>query len=317
MRQASRADAVRASVLILWAVLAAGGADAQIKIDSPAKNAVIATPLVYASGTLVAANRNVGVTVNDVPAILDLEHAGTKNDPFRWSAALQPEPGKVKLKARIHMPGKPGSDDGEGASVVHIDFAPRPSRLILTPVRASGITPFDVTFSAGIDNPADVVRFEIDFDGNGTWDQTAATMPDKLTNRYATPGIRLAAARVTLRDGSTASATTIVHAQTFKTTNALLKQVWAGFRQSLASGNVEAVMPWFAADSVRDKYRRPLETIRASLLSFAAGIQTLDAIWIRNDAAHYLATRVENGRPTGYHVYFTRDATGLWKVLQF
>jgi hypothetical protein len=30
-----------------------------------------------------------------------------------------------------------------------------------------------------------------------------------------------------------------------------------------------------------------------------------------------LGTRLENGRTMGYHVYFARDAKGLWKVLQF
>lgn len=78
-----------------------------------------------------------------------------------------------------------------------------------------------------------------------------------------------------------------------------------------------ATMTWLVADDVREKYRRPLESIRPRLPAFAERLQSLDAVWIRGDVARYLAIRDEEGRPTGYHVYFGRDADGLWKILEF
>jgi len=293
----------------------------QVKIDAPALNALIAAPSIHVSGTVIARTRNLGVTVNDVAARLDLDHAGTKNDPFRWFAEVDSPAGRVKLKARLHFPGTAGGNEGDesngGASTRHVQFVRVPETVRLETSPSSGIVPLDVTFALRMDRPGEVVRFEVDTDGNGTWDRTATSVPDDLVVRYSTPGIRLVTARVTMQDGSTASAVTAISAQSFQTMNALLKEVWSGFRQSLASGDVDAALRWFAADSVREKYRRPLTQIRSSLPAFAGGIGTIDAVWIRGDVARYLASRVENGRPTGYHVYFGRNANGLWQIVQF
>jgi hypothetical protein len=310
---------VFAVVVCLAALVVVNSAHGQVKIDTPVKNSVVAAPSLLVTGTVVSSRRNIGVTVNDVAAFVNLAHAGTKNDPFRWTAVLDAPAGPVKLKARLHRGDQAGqADDGDtGAAVVHVDFAPVTNTLVLEPATASGVTPLDVTFSARFDRPDEVARFEIDYDGDGTWDETAASIPENLVMRYATPGIRLATARVTREDGTVSTATNVIHAQRYQVENALVKEVWSGFRRSLATGNVDAVMPWFAADSVREKYRRPLETIQATLPAFAEAIASIDAIWIRAGMAHYLGTRLENGRTMGYHVYFARDAKGLWKVLQF
>ena len=61
--------------------------------------------------------------------------------------------------------------------------------------------------------------------------------------------------------------------------------------------------------------RQPQAKVDA--LGARAAFATIDAIWIRAGMAHDLGTRLENGRTMGYHVYFARDAKGLWKVLQF
>ena len=312
---------LRVSVIVasFTLLIAANSAHGQVKIETPTKNGVVAAPSLLVTGTVVSSKRNIGVTVNEVAAFVDLAHAGTKSDPFRWTAVLDAPAGSVKLKARLHRGDQVGqADDGDAAAaVVHVEFAPSAKTLVLEPGTASGVTPLDVTFSATFDRPDEVVRFEIDYDGDGTWEQTAPSIPEDLVMRYATPGIRIATARVTRRDGTVSTATSVIHAQTYQTENALVKEAWSGFRRSLASGNVDAAMSWFVADSVRDKYRRPLETIQPSLPAFAEGIATIDAIWIRAGMAHYLGTRMENGRTMGYHVYFARDAKGLWKVLQF
>ncbi len=309
------------AVLLTIRALAAAEGSGQVKIDSPALNAVITAPSIHVSGTVIARTRNLGVTVNDVTARLDLDHAGTKSDPFRWFAEVDSPAGRVKLKARLHFPGTGGGNEGDGsdvgASTLHVQFVPVPARIRLEASPSSGIAPLDVTFAIRTDSPGDVVRFEVDTDGNGTWDRTAPSVPDDLAVRYSTPGIRVVTARLTMKDGSTASAATAISAQSFQTMNALLKEVWGGFRQSLASGDVDAALGWFAAENVREKYRRPLTQIRSSLPGFEEGIRTLDAVWIRGDVARYLATRVENGRPMGYHVYFGRNANGLWKIVQF
>ena len=118
-------------------------------------------------------------------------------------------------------------------------------------------------------------------------------------------------------DGTTATATQVIHAQSFTTTNALLKEIWTGFRQSLGKKDVDSALQWLASDDVRAKYRSRLTLIKTSLPAFAAGMADLKPLWFHDDVAHYLMARTEDGRLKGYHVYFARDRNGLWKIVQF
>lgn len=323
MQISGRARVVCALVVLL-AIRSVHADDAggQVKIDSPRDNAVITAASIQVSGTVIARTRDLGVTVNDVAARLDLDHAGTKGDPFRWFAEVEAPAGRVKLKARLRFPergdGDEGDDNGGGASTLHVQFVPVPRRIRLEASPSSGIAPLDVTFAVRTDPADEIGRFELDYDGNGSWDLTADSIPDDgLVFRYSASGIRLPIARVTMKDGTVATATAVIHAQSFTTTNALLKDVWSGFGQSLAKKDVDAALEWLAGGAARDKYRSRLTLIRASLPQFATGIRTLHSVWIREDVAHYLMTRTEDGRLKGYHVYFTRDANGLWKIVQF
>ena len=110
---------------------------------------------------------------------------------------------------------------------------------------------------------------------------------------------------------------TAVVPQSFATMNALLKAVWRGFGDKLAARDVEGALRFFAGVSSLEKYRQAISAIHHRLPEFANGLQTLDAIWIRNGAAHYLLRRTEDGRVRGYHVYFARNESGLWKIVQF
>src|SRR5688500_1521899 len=79
----------------------AAGTDAggQVTIESPRPNAIIAGSAIYVRGTAVARADDIGIVVNGVVAEIDLDHAGTIRDPFRWFAAVTAETGRVKLKA--------------------------------------------------------------------------------------------------------------------------------------------------------------------------------------------------------------------------
>ncbi|HYR27606.1 MAG TPA: hypothetical protein VEU30_04030, partial [Thermoanaerobaculia bacterium] len=105
--------------------------------------------------------------------------------------------------------------------------------------------------------------------------------------------------------------------QSFASMDRLLRSVWSGFVDVLAAGDPDASLEWLAGEATRAKYRGPLRLIEARLPELAASLRTLYAVSIGGDTAHYLVTRPEEGRTFGYHVYFARDARGLWKVVQF
>lgn len=295
----------------------------RISIHSPGRNAVITTSSVYVAGTAVARSRNIGVVVNGVAAEIDFDHAGTGADPFRWFAEVIDAPaGRVKLKARLTTPkssnsGKEDDDAANGpASIQFIEHAPPELYAHIEGTPRNGIAPLTVRFDVTIPESSRVEGFEIDYDGNGSWDITSPTVPDDLSFTYQTPGLRIVSARLTLDDGSELRLMTAVAPQSFATLDGMLREVWRDFRNVLVARDVDGALSFFAGDNSRAKYREPLTLIRQDLPDFASGLQTINAISIRGGIAHYLLRRTEAGRVKGYHVYFTRDGNGLWKISQ-
>ncbi|HEX8155412.1 MAG TPA: hypothetical protein VF698_19920, partial [Thermoanaerobaculia bacterium] len=69
-----------------------------VNFTAPAALAMVNAHTIVVTGTTTG-TREVGVTVNSFPADIDLEHAGTAADPFRWAANVSAEPGTVTLTA--------------------------------------------------------------------------------------------------------------------------------------------------------------------------------------------------------------------------
>lgn len=299
-------------VSFLGAALAAAiaAAEGRVTIESPAKNAVVTSGDIYVTGTMTSTSRNVGVLVNDVAALVDLAHAGTKSDPFRWFATVPSAGGRVKLKARISE-----SDDERASSVIFVQHVPPAIGMDLRALPHSGLIPLEVEFIMST-HIVDGVRYELDLDGDGQYERTSAEEPESVSTTYGTPGLRRVSVRVTRASGEVVTVTTPVLPQAFNTINTILQDVWRGFGDALARRDVNTATRSFAGDTA-DKYRGRLELIRENLPRFADGIRKLEAISIVGDVAHYLVTRDEDGTVYGYHVYFVRDANGVWKIAQF
>ena len=300
-------------------VSAARADDANLRIDEPERNAIITTSAMYVSGTAMSQTTNFGITVNGFAAEIDLSRAGTKADPFRWSAEVHAPAGRVKLKARFHRESgsddEKDTDDESSASVRHVQFSPPAASLRLLANPPGGVAPLAVEFSI-LSDATDTTKFEADLNGDGLYETTSARIPEQLAFTYTTPGIRRASVRLTRSDGSIATAYAAITAQSFSAIDTLLKAVWHGFRQDLANRRIDAAMAHLSPGA-RPEYERAFNLIRPSLPSFAAGLNTIEPVWIRGSAAHYLLTRMEEGRLRGYQVYFVRDGDGLWRIAQF
>lgn len=306
----------RASALLLCSVLAftAAAADdpGKVRIDVPALNATVTSSRVLTRGTVVSTSTDISVLVNDVPAQIDLQHKGTKDDPFRWVALLEGEPGRLKLKARlVDQKGRETA-----ASSRHIDFVPLPEFVAIRPVSASGVAPFSIEFTITTALTRAVQKVEIDYDGDGNFDSVTDAVPEHVGFRYETPGIRVASMRVTDDSGVVFTDAAPVTVHSFATMHKILMARWNGFVGDLARGDAANALILVTADA-KPRYRKAFTLIQPTLPQFAAGLRTLEPIWITGSTAHYLLTRVESGRLRGYHVYFSRDESGLWKIAQF
>jgi hypothetical protein len=278
---------------------------------TPGEGEVVDTRAIVAQGTATGPN-TLGVTVNGIPADLDLTRAGTAADPYRWLAIVPAEAGAVTLSAT------PSTVTGDQSAIVrHVQFAPPEEWIVLEPSSRSGPVPFTATFHFDTSLSEEVASYEFDLDGDGTFELASAILPEDVHYTYTLPGTPTVAARVTTRTGRTFLTSTTIFVHSFAAMNELLQRQWRGFVSALESGSVEAALQYLAGAEAKQKYKRGLELIRPTLSEFAAGLSTIKPIWISEGAAHYLLTRVEGTQLHGYHVYFVRDLHGVWRIAQF
>ena len=172
--------------------LHAADAGSQVKIEFPEANTIIASSAIHVSGTAVARSRDIGIVINGVVAEIDLDHSGTIHDPYRWFAAIDADPGRVKLKARLKTPETEDRDEDEGssetdgsgpASVRFVDFAPSKHYARIKASPGTGLAPLAVRFDLDSVLTGDVALFEIDYDGDGHFDLTAPAIPMTFHSR--------------------------------------------------------------------------------------------------------------------------------------
>jgi len=282
-----------------------------VTFDSPAEHAAITTAGVLVQGT-VAGGRDVGVTINGVRADIDLSPTGTATDPFHWLATVIPDAGPVTLHAVATNAG-----GGKGETSRPITFAPAPNAFTFRADPASGVAPLSAEFNMSLPDSMAIVRYEFDLDGDGTYETSSLSYPDSLHLTYPIPGIRIASARLTTNDGAVLTASAPVVVQSFAVMDGLLRQQWNSFTAALVARDVDKALALLADVEVQEKYKPALELIRPTLPDFAAGLGSIEPMWITANAAHYLLVRTEDGRRHGYHMYLLRDANGHWKIAQF
>ncbi|HEX8617276.1 MAG TPA: hypothetical protein VF911_06810 [Thermoanaerobaculia bacterium] len=287
-----------------------------VTILTPAEGAVIPSESFEVAGSL-SSSAGAGVAVNGIPADVDWSHAGTADDPYRWSASLSAEAGPLTITATA-------TDTAHAADVRtrRVTIEPASNRVGLRAYPSSGTAPLDVTFSIDSTVDANAVRYELDLDGDGSFDKSFTSFPatDQLFVSLLTPGVRRPSLRVTTSTGETFTATTTVAVQDWTRVDAFLRAHWSQFLAALAAGDVDGALA-LATEQAGERYRSSLELIRPRLASYAAGISTIHPVWFSATAAHYLIVRENstgtNGVPSGYHLYFVRDSTGSWRIEQF
>jgi hypothetical protein len=278
-----------------------------VTFTAPAENELVTESNLLVTGT-VAGSPDTGVRVNQTIADLDLNHAGTADDPFRWAAIVPATPGPFELHAVAT-----DANGARGEARRNIVYAPQQTALSLRPSVRSGLAPLAVIFE--IETFDELERVEADLDGDGVYeiDGPAGT---ELRHTFEAPGTYISRLRVRSSEGEVLQASAAVVVQTFAVQNQLLRRQWQRFTDALAASDIERALGQLTG-SARRKYEPGLRLITPTLPSFAEGLRRLHPVWIGPDAAHYILTRDEDGVERGYYVYFVRDPDGVWKVVQF
>ena len=282
----------------------------QVDFATPTSGSVLSTASILASGT-VAGPRDVAVTVNGQLADIDLSTRGSRQDPFVWVAEVPANTGPVLLTATAT------TASGRAATAQRsVSFLPDIRAIGVTPSPRSGIVPLEVAFNISVPRPADVARYELDYDGDGVKDFDGAELPERVEHTYTRLGRYSPTVRCVMTDGSVVTGTTQVVVQSWETMDALLRGGWSRFVTKRALQDVESALRELSP-AARAKYGIALNAIRDGLPAYAQSITGFDAVWIHGNAAHYLLRRQQEGSTFGYHVYFTRGADGVWRIEQF
>lgn len=284
-----------------------------ISIDSPAANAVINSARVVVIGKVIAQTRDIGVTVNNRLAEVDLWHAGTESDPFRFVATIDARSGAFELQAVVR-----DTNGGKGTASRSVIVSPAPQPFELRPDSDHGVAPFAASFSVVTETPERVQSFDVDYNADGAYEISNVTsFETALTYNYATPGIYTARLRVRDVAGATFLSNVYVTVQHPAAIDAAVQARWKQLRDAFAAQDVEGAVMLFSRPA-REKYRVAFTTLFDRLPAIAAGMSSAPAAMsIQADYVDYLVTRVEDGKTMGYRFTLMRDAAGLWKIADF
>jgi hypothetical protein len=275
-------------------------------IDYPAAGAVVETNGILVTGTVQSLG-DVGVSVNGKAADIQFSSTAPPESPLRWSTRVDAPAGPLQLRV-VATDG----NGGERELRRTVMYIPRPEDVRFSATVTSGVAPLSVSF--GVTGSAPITKYEVDVFGNGSFGAKSIDKP--FTQTYTTAGVFIVRLRAYLASGAVVAGEIPVTVQTFATMNTILRSRWNAFTTALSASDVEGALRNISPEA-RGKYEGALRLISPTLAEFATGLATIHPVWIRGDVAHYLLTRTEEGTIRGYHVYFSRDADGRWKVTQF
>jgi hypothetical protein len=282
----------------------------KIVFTQPANHADVTSATIAVAGT-VSGPADVGVTVNGLAAELDLFHAGTEADPYRWYADVSAPPGHVALTATATTAA--GATATAERTVL---FLPDPKSVLVDVSPRVGIAPHQVTVSIAHPAPDAVTRYRIDFNGDGVPEVDSPDLPETVSFTYQTAGRHRIAVHCLHSDGTSTSTAAYVLVQPFSAVDAVLRASWTRFSEAAGRQDIESALQELSPPA-RQKYEPALRATRTALPAYVASITGFNAVTVYEKAAHYLLRRTSDGRTKGYHVYFTRGADGVWRIDQF
>lgn len=285
----------------------------KVFIDSPAESGVVRELRLLVTGHATSASKDLGITVAGRVAQIDSWHAGTAADPFRWIAVLDGAPAGALTLTAIAMDGR----GTRGTASRTITYSPQPEQFSISADVDYGLAPFVARFHVKSSSSAPAVSsYAIDFDGDGAYEFTGATLPEPVTFSYGTAGIKRVDLRIFDVKGALHTSSAFVTVQNPAAIDSIIRARWQQLREALAAQDVEAAVHLFDA-SATEKYRRIYTELFDRLPSITAGMNLRGAVSIHADYADYLVTRNEDGVTRGYHLTMVRDASGIWKVADF
>jgi Glucodextranase, domain B len=270
-----------------------------LAVTGPADGSATAESSIAVSGSFEGP-LNTGITVNGVPAM-------TFGNQFFINLDLVPGVNTLTVVATT----LDGTTVTKTVNVTTTASAPDPIQVKAEP--QGGVAPLPVQFSVTNNSTLGIASIDVDFDGNGTTDFSTTDPAAPVASTYASPGVYLAAVRITDSQG-------LVHAKTLYIVvndpahmDVLFENMWSGMNQALIGGDFNAALTYLN-ESAKRKYQPVFEALKPHFADIIASYSPLSRVSISSDIGEYAIVRPNNGQNQLYLIYFLRDVDGVWRV---
>ena len=200
---------------------------------------------------------------------------------------------------------------------IHTDTIEQPIIISVTP--RSGIAPLSTTFSIDTNIIGTITAYKVDFDGDGTTD-TEQTTDEDITHTYDTQGLYYPTVTIEDSIGGTYTETTVINILSKDKMDTLLKGKWAGMKEALENGDIEGALSYFAED-YQQLYRNLFTNLSAQMPQVAQDMAEIQLVTVKDNTAKYRINKdksyADQTITVTYHIYFAKDASGMWKIVRF
>lgn len=277
-----------------------------VTITAPADGATINATNVQVRGTVASSMREVGVSVNGVPAQVN---------GAQWVVEVPLEVGSNVLTATaLDTTGAQAT-----ASITVTVAQATPASLQLRAVPESGVAPLVVRWQVENMTGRALVLFELDERGTGTYNPPVATL-DGVETTYTTPGLLHPVLRATDDQANQHTATAPINVLAREQMDAMLQEKWYGLRAALKANAIEVALGYFTPEQ-QPRFRTLLTALSDQLGQIAEDLQEIQLIYLVEHRAKYRLqrTRFYGGQQVTftYYVYFIQDAAGFWTIEGF
>ncbi|MBF0609233.1 MAG: hypothetical protein HQL61_16970, partial [Magnetococcales bacterium] len=281
-------------------------AELSINITEPSDGATVDKIMTLVRGTFSWESGDVGIVVNGVAA----EISGRQ-----WYA------NNVRLAVGANTITATITDASGNSKVrsINVNTTTTDNIVVLEPTIVNGLAPLTTSFDVLKKLPDSVTSYEIDFEGNGTIDYTAAEFED-VSYTYTTPGVYYPTVTVTDSTGNTYTDRIAITVLDEAETDAMLKAKWNAMKAAFVSGDIEGGLQYICTGS-RDEYRNALQFLDDMVPATFSSMQEISLLYVRNGVAKYRIAQYEDIEGSSveiaYYIYFKRDTDGVIRIDRF
>lgn len=282
----------------------------KVKIDSPGRHDRIDSGSIVRGTVDAPEGTEVGVTVNGSAAEVNGRH-------FAYSG-LSPSAGKTHGSAyRILVEAIDGAGNRARDKTTAVAAEPFLAMTGFAAYPSAGQAPLAVKFALDAPPGGETALYELDYEGDGLVDATAANLEGlaaSLAHTYVAEGLYAPTVSVTDGAGKKSSLAIVVNVSRVPD----LKKKWGDMIAVLRAGDVTGAVGFFAL-SVRESYGRAFSALADAgmLAPAAAGMGDIAIVRADGETAEGDLRVVKDGKGYSYCVRFVKDTDGIWRIRSF